>query len=235
MNTPKGGGKLANRRRISPGSVAGALGLVVFVAGATIWFWPVLHIRVWLNFLIQNVSAAGPVWFFTAMAVLPAIGVPIAPFNLAAGPAFSAPLGLPIVIGLASLATAVNVSVTYALARHFLRPLLAKLVDRLGYKVPEIPPSSTFTFILLVRVTPGPPFFMQGYLLGLAATPFSTYFIVSWLVGSLYGTGTILLGDSLLRGRPKILLAAVCLLGALILGVRWFRQRMAARHPAAVK
>jgi len=181
----------------------------------------------WIVSTMAVVRGAGPVTFFVAMAVLPVLGFPLFPFNLAAGPAFSEQLGLGPVVALASVAIAVNVSLTYWLARWALRPPLAWLVQRLGYRLPEIAPGNYFALAVLVRVTPGPPFFFQSCLLGMAPIPFGIYLAVSWLVATAYSAGVILFGDALMQGRVKTALVALGLLGALAIGVKLLRQHLA--------
>ena len=181
----------------------------------------------WIVSTMAVVRSAGPVTFFVAMALLPVVGFPLFPFNLAAGPAFSEQLGLGAVVALASVAIAVNVSLTYWLARWALRPPLAWLVQRLGYRLPEIAPGNHFALAVLVRVTPGPPFFFQSCLLGLAAIPFGLYLVVSWFVATAYSAGVILFGDALMQGRVKTALIALGLLGALAIGIKLLRQRLA--------
>ena len=181
----------------------------------------------WIVSTMAVVRSAGPVTFFVAMALLPVAGFPLLPFNLAAGPAFSEQLGLGAVVALASVAIAVNVSLTYWLARWALRPPLAWLVQRLGYRLPEIAPGHHFALAVLVRVTPGPPFFFQSCLLGLAAIPFGIYLAVSWSVATAYCAGVILFGDALMQGRVKTALLALGFLGALAIGVKLLRQYLA--------
>lgn len=200
-----------------------ALLVLVVVVG---WRWRV-EVSGWIAATMAVVRGAGPVAFFAAMALLPVVGFPLFPFNLAAGPAFSERLGLGLVVVLASAAIAVNVSLTYWLARWALRPPLAWLVQRLGYRLPEIAPGNHFALSVLVRVTPGPPFFFQSCLLGLAAIPFGIYLPVSWLVATAYSAGVILFGDALMQGRVKTALFALGLLGALAIAVKLLRQHLA--------
>lgn len=186
----------------------------------------------WIVSTMAMIRSAGPVAFFAAMAFLPVAGFPLLPFNLAAGPAFSEQLGLGPVVALASAAIAVNVSLTYCLARWALRPPLGWLVRRLGYRLPEIAPGNHFALSVLVRVTPGPPFFFQGCLLGLAEIPFGIYLAVSWSVATAYSAGVILFGDALMQGHVRTALVALGLLGALAIGVKLLRQHLAKKTVA---
>ena len=77
------------------------------------------------------VRIAGPVVFFAAMAVLPAAGAPLMAFTLSAGEAFGAQLSMGGVIALSLAMIALNLALTYWLARYALRPLLTNLVNNL--------------------------------------------------------------------------------------------------------
>ncbi|OYV01251.1 MAG: hypothetical protein CFE26_23115, partial [Verrucomicrobiales bacterium VVV1] len=70
------------------------------------------------------IRAAGPVAFFAAMAILPAAGAPLMAFTLSAGEAFGAPLSMGGVIAVSLTMIALNLALTYWLARYALRPAL---------------------------------------------------------------------------------------------------------------
>ena len=168
--------------------------------------------------------SAGPVAFFLAMAILPAIGVPASPFTLTAGSAFGPTLGMPLVVILCLAAIMVNVVFTYFLARETLRPLLEKLMTRLGYKLPEVAPEDMTDLAIIVRVTPGSPFPVQNYLLGLARVPFGPYLLVSFIVQGIYTPVFVLFGDALLHGKGKMALIAGSLLVVAIVVTHWARK-----------
>jgi uncharacterized membrane protein YdjX (TVP38/TMEM64 family) len=212
-----------NKSRLFQLTLLALLALVVVGVGLR---WRV-EVSGWIVSTMAVVRGAGPVVFFAAMALLPVAGFPIFPFNLAAGPAFSEQLGLGPVVELASAAIAINVSLTYWLARYALRPPFAWLVRRLGYRIPEVAPGNHLALAMLVRVTPGPPFFFQSCLLGLAAIPFGIYLAVSWVVTTAYAAATIVFGDALMQGHVKTALVALGLLGALAIGIKLLRQRLA--------
>lgn len=156
---------------------------------------------------------AGPWVFFTAMALLPAVGVPITMFTITAGSAFAGELGMGAVIAAALAAITVNLALTYWLATKAFRPLLTRLLQRLGYKLPEVATSDMTDLIVILRVTPGPPFFAQSYLLGLARVPFGKYMLISCAITWSYSAAFILFGDALLHGRGKMVFLGM---GALV-------------------
>ena len=181
-----------------------------------------------LKSLVQQgldlIRSAGPVVFFVAMATLPAVGAPLLAFSLSAGPVFGEKLGLWPVIGLSLLAILVNMALSYFLASRALRPLLEKLFTLLGYKLPRAESGDATDLIILLRVTPGIPFPVQNYLLGLAQVPFWKYLGLSGAIIGSMTVALILFGDALLRGKGKVALIALSLFLALTAATHLLRK-----------
>ena len=192
-----------------------------------------LDIRGLIDSGLELVRDAGPVTFFSTMAVVPAVGFPLSPFTLTAGSVFAPELGWPVVILATWLALAVNLTITYVLARWIARPGLEKLTVRLGYKWPEVRADNYWDITLLARVTPGPPFVLQGVMLGLAQVPFRIYFIGSLIVGGAYATVFVVFGDALLSGKGKMIVFGVGAMAALALGAYLLRQHLARKKKAS--
>jgi uncharacterized membrane protein YdjX (TVP38/TMEM64 family) len=201
---------------------------VVLLAGA-FFLLRGLNLRELVDRGMALIRAAGPGVFFTAMALLPALGAPLLGFTIPAGEAFAARLTLGGVIALALVAIAVNLALTYWLARYALRPLLLKLVQRYGYNVPRVTAENALSVTLLVRLTPGPPFFMQGYILGLAEVPFRLYMVVSWLAVLPWSLGAIIMGQGILNGNFKVALTGMAVLGVAVVAVQQLRKKYAKR------
>lgn len=166
-----------------------------------------------LQAFLGALQDAGPWWFFAAMAVLPALGAPMAMFVLPAVAAFGPQLGTVNVVLLALGALTVNFCLAYALARRGLRPLVQWLVTRLGYRLPAVDSSDAIDLLILLRVTPGVPFVMQNFLAGLAQAPFGKYLLVSAAIAWPLNTAILLFGEALLQGKGKV---ALITLGAII-------------------
>lgn len=170
--------------------------------------------------------AAGPGAFFAAMAVLPAIGAPISLFTFPAAAAFGGTMGTGWVVACAILAVAVNLALGYGLAAWALRPWIKRMVEWLGFKLPETAKVPPWEVTLLVRIIPGPPLFLQSYLLGLARVPFVPYMVVSVLVSGTYTALTILAVDGMRRGDPWTIVGAVVVLVIVVLTVRRLRRKL---------
>lgn len=173
---------------------------------------------------IDLVRSAGPVAFFAAMALVPALPVPTTAFTLTAGSAFGERLGMPLVVVLSVAAVTFNLTLTYVLARWALRPWLEKLMTRLNYRLPELEAGDLTDLAIIVRVTPGSPFFVQNYLLGLANVPLGKYLLISCIVQAIYTPAFVLFGDALLHGKGKMALLAVSLLVVALVITHWARK-----------
>lgn len=177
--------------------------------------------------LVAVLQAAGPLVFFAGMAVLPAVGFPLLPFSLVAGPVFGPILGVPAVIVCAVAAVLANVALSYALAARWLRPLILRLFERLGYRLPPLPEGSAWQVVWLVRLMPGLPFWTQSYLLGLMRLPLLPYLVVSTLLPAGYISGTIIFGDALFKGHMKHALLGAAAIGLCGATVHLLRKRRA--------
>lgn len=180
--------------------------------------------------MVAWLGLGGPWLYFGAMAILPALGMPMLAFTLTAGPVFGQSMGMGGVVAAGIAAATINLVLTYALARGALRPWLAALLTRMGHRLPEAPEADMTDLIVVIRVTPGIPFCVQNYLLGLANAPLGKYLLISCLAQWSYTAGFILFGDALLHGRGKRILLA-----ASVLIVAFAVTHLARRHYAARK
>jgi uncharacterized membrane protein YdjX (TVP38/TMEM64 family) len=188
-----------------------------------------LDVKALLQQGLDLIRGAGPVAFFIGMAVLPAVGVPIMAFLLTAGPVFGPQLGLGWVIVLSLLAIMANMILTFFLASRAMRPLVEKLLTKLGYRLPQATATDATDLIILLRVI-GLPFPVQNYLLGLAGLPFGKYLLVSCLVSWPQNAAVIFFGDSLLHGKGKLALLGLCLLLALMAVTQLLRKHHAKKR-----
>lgn len=186
-----------------------------------------------LERLMSLVRDAGPAAFFVAMALVPAIGVPMLAFLLPVVSLFGGELGLTAVLVISLACVTANMVLSYALARRGLRPLLTRVVARFGYRLPEVRTGEFTDLIVLLRVTPGIPFCVQNYLAGMAGTPFGRYLLVSCAVVWPLNIAIMLFGDSLLQGNGTAALITFGLLAAFVAARLVLRRYYAAKKPQA--
>lgn len=206
---------------------------VIALAAVGIFIARSHDVRTLLQDGLALVRGAGPVAFFLCMTLLPAIGVPLSVFTLTAIPSFGGVLGAVPVTLLAFASIALNLAFSYFLATRALRPFLQLLFDRLGYRMPTVAPAGSADLVLLLRVTPGLPFPVQNYLLGMAGVPFGIYMAVSVAVTLPMAGAFLFLGDALLKGRGRLALLGVMLLLAALAVTQILRRRLRARQSAA--
>ena len=175
------------------------------------------------------VSRAGPRAYFSSMALLPAIGVPVLAFLLPAGAIFGPQLGMGMVVALSLAALGVNFILCYILARYVMRTLLQNILAKFGYRLPQIAKSDMANIAIIVRVTPGIPFFVQNYLLGIAQVPFVQYTMVSCLFSWSYAVAFVLSGDALMHGKGKVAIMAGSLLIAAFAATHYARKHYVKR------
>lgn len=189
--------------RSSTWKLLSVLAAALIAAFAGFWWWRMhdYSVRASIDAGLVALRDLGPWAFFSAMAVLPAIGFPMSVFYLAAGSTFAPTMGLPGVLAASGTALLANIAVTYWLAAYGLRPWLEEMISRTKYKIPVLKAEDHAEITLIVRITPGPPFFLQGYILGLARVKFTTYLWVSWVIAMALGSGVIVFGDALLHGK----------------------------------
>lgn len=191
-----------------------------------------LDVKALYNQGLDLVRGFGPGAFFSVMAILPAIGCPITIFTLSVGPIFGEQLGLPLILLLSGCAILFNLAFAYWLARYALRPWVEWLFTWLGYSLPQVATADQLSLAVLVRVTPGPPYFVQNIILGLMGVPFGLYMMVSGSICIVLSFGIILFGDSLAQGKGKVALLSVLLIVALSFGIKFLRRHFARRSAA---
>ena len=166
---------------------------------------------------------ASPLLFFSALAMLPAFGLPTTPFFLLAGTTFGIPVGL---VG-TFIALGMNLAVCYWIARSGLRPFLERILRRFSFELPDLQGggSNTLRFALAIKFAPGLPAFVKNYVLGMVGVPFALYFGLSMLITGAYAALLVVLGESLLahnRSTAGAVIAAILVLGV---GVWWWQKR----------
>lgn len=178
------------------------------------------------GYWVEGFSRVGPLPFFIAFAVLPAFGFPVTPFLLLAGAAHGVWLSL---VGL-GLAYLVNLSLSYWLARRYMRAWVERWLSQTRYRIPELNETGLLRFGLLVRITPGPPSWLKSSILGLSGIPYKLYLLSSWPICMGYAAGVIVLGDSFTDGDWGQALLGLSILAGFIVLLAWVRNRLEARQ-----
>lgn len=193
-----------------------------------------VDLRALIGAVMAEIRERGPVVFFLTMALLPACGFPMLAFVLAAGPAFSEQLGMPTLIALALAAASVNFILSYALARWALRPFIEKFMKRFGHAIPSVESGDAADLVVIMRLTPGVPFFVQNYMAGLAELPFGRYVFISCLIVWPMNGAAVFFGDAVMKGKGGLAFLAASVLAVAVAATHLVRKHYSRKtKPAA--
>jgi uncharacterized membrane protein YdjX (TVP38/TMEM64 family) len=169
-------------------------------------------------------------WMFVlAMSVLPVMGFPIAAFYLFAGATF----GFMEAWLYCLVSLAINMTLSFLVAKYCLHELLTKLLEKGGYALPSLSEINEFRFTFILRTVPGAPFPVQNYLLSLVGIRFPVYISISLLAQGVIAAGMIACGgvlpDTITIGHVMVGLALLSLLVAMK-GFLWWRKAQSAKQ-----
>lgn len=207
---------------------------LLVLVGALIFFALKLGWMEAAESVVSSLRVVGPGAFFVAMALLPAVGFPMIAFTLAAGPLFAPAWGAGWVITWSVAAVVGNLLLTYWLSHRALRPLVTRLLTHFDFQVPDrMAADGAWQMTLIVRLTPGPPFWVQSYLLGLLRVPLLPYLVVSTLVMTGYIVALVLGGEAIVDGNGRLAVAAIGTLVVFIAALQLLRKWTARRRARA--
>lgn len=149
-----------------------------------------------------------------AVLVVPAI--PASIFQIGAGLAFGAWLGLLCVL----IADVIGASVGFALARYWGKSILARYLDaRTQTQLTNLTARISWRGVLLLRLLPGPAYPLVSFAAGFSSISYPTYIVASF-IGVLPGLVLLVLAGDLVESNPLLAFAlvALILLGVVIAG-----------------
>jgi uncharacterized membrane protein YdjX (TVP38/TMEM64 family) len=192
------------------GIIAGCVAAIIIAAAAIFafetresWMPLVAEARAWTQDWLRHVD---PFVFFTMLAVVPVLPVPISLFYISTG-IFPTPVAI---IGIL-IAIPINFAITYWLAKSLMKPLAEKLLARADMKIPQFSSRKNgILFSIFIRVC-GTPYTLQNYIIPLAGVSFRDYMIYGLPFQYIPAFAMMCLGDSIIHGgaRKGILAVAV--------------------------
>ena len=205
--------------------MAGGILVMGIGAGLLAWKmgvdWAVLK-SVWQQ--LQIFLRDRPWLLFAALVVLPGLPVPTSALLLLAGTVWrDRPVAA---CAICLVAMALNITWTYWLAARPGRGLVEKLLESTALRIPALPRGNHLRVILILRLTPGLPMFVQNYLLGFLRVPFRLYLPVSMGCTGLIASGMVLGGAGVAKGNLTPVVSGVALIVAGLLVVQMIRQRL---------
>ena len=207
--------------------IVGLAGIATLVAlGIGAWILRevgVEGLRAWAETGWGWLQTTPPVVYFGAMSILTIFPVPISPFYIAAGTLYGV---VPSLLWIPP-AIALNNFLAYQMTTGLLRPWLQRVVSRRGYSIPTVTSRRDQSpFVVMVRITPGPPYFLQSLVLGLAGIERTIFLLVSVPVHMICVVGFVVLGRSAFEGELGLAVFALALIVAGSVGARWMHGRL---------
>ncbi len=174
------------------------------------------------DFLVQHPAA-----LFWALVFLPGLPIPTSALLFTAGVVWRQhPV---MACSLCLLAMLINLTWTYWLAAGPARKLVEKMLAATSVKIPDLPRGDHLKLILVMKLTPGIPFFFQNYLLGFLRAPFHLYLPISMLCNGIIGTGIVLSGVGLADGKLMPALTGISLIAVGVILTQMIRGWLAKR------
>jgi len=165
-----------------------------------------------------------PGLLFAALVVLPALPLPTSALLFLAGTVWR---DRPVVAcAVCLVAMAMNMSWTYWLAALPGRRVVEKLLAMTSLRVPNLPRGNDLRLILILRLTPGLPFFLQNYALGFCRVPFRLFLPVSIGCTGMISCGVVLSGAGVADGNLTPVVGGVALIGLGLVIVQMIRQKL---------
>jgi uncharacterized membrane protein YdjX (TVP38/TMEM64 family) len=165
-----------------------------------------------------------PWWLFAGLVILPGLPVPTSALLFLAGTVWrDRPVAA---CAICLLALALNMSWTYWAAARPGRGLVEKLLAAGTLRIPTLPRDNHLRAILLLRLTPGVPLFVQNYVLGFLHVPFRLYLPVSLACSGLISCGVVLSAAGVAGGNFMPVITGVGLIVVGLVVVQMVRQRL---------
>jgi uncharacterized membrane protein YdjX (TVP38/TMEM64 family) len=169
----------------------------------------------------ERLKEAPPIVFFGAMSILTVFPVPLTPFYVTAGTLYGV---IPSLLWIPP-AMMLNNLIAHSITKGVLRPWLQSIVAKRGVSIPTLETKRDQTiFIVMVRITPGIPYFMQSVILGLAGVDRLRFLILSISVHMIYVVGFVVLGRSAFDGNFGVAIGAIALIIFVSVGARFVKR-----------
>ena len=179
------------------------------------------------DYLVKNPGA-----LFIALVILPGFPVPISALLFTAGVVWRhEPV---MAVSLSVLAISLNLTWTYWLAVGPARRLVEKMLSATAIQIPDLPRGDHLKLILVLKLTPGIPFFFQNYLLGFLRAPFTLYLPISILCNGIVGAGVVLSGVGLADGKLMSAITGVSLIAVSVVLTQLIYRRLAKKRRVLV-
>lgn len=173
----------------------------------------------------ELIQGATPLAFFSVVLVASLLPVPVSVIYAASGTLYGVTTALTWIAPTAVIANLI----VYFICSSFLRPTLISQVEKRGHTIPQLNSTSDETLLIaFVRITPGFPYFLQNWVLGLAGVGLIRFLVITLVIHMAYAAGFVILGRSAFQGELGMVIFAIALLVAISIVARVAHGRIQA-------
>jgi uncharacterized membrane protein YdjX (TVP38/TMEM64 family) len=105
-----------------------------------------------------------------------------------------------------------------------------KILSSTRVRIPALPRGDHLRMILILRLTPGMPLFLQNYVLGFLHAPFWLYLPLSIVCTGIMASGIVLSGAGLADGRMLPMLVGISFIVLAVVLTHLLRRWLAKRR-----
>lgn len=186
------------------------------------------------HFIDQRLRGVHPAWIFLIIAILPATPIPASLIVIPAGIALkSAGLNDWQVGLLVGIAAAINIGWSYFIASGPGRNFIDWVLRRSSVNIPSLTKGNAVSLTLLLRLTPGIPYFLHALVLGFMRVPYRIYLPISLVTSLPILVAFALLGNAAADGNLAKVMLFIGIIAVLAIGSRFLHKALAARKTPA--
>ena len=178
----------------------------------------------------ERLQSAPPIAFFSVVLIASFLPIPVSLLYAAAGTLYGVPVTL---LWIAATTILANL-IIYVICSSFLRPTLIDQIQKRGHTIPRLNSGSDETLLIaFVRITPGFPYFLQNWVLGLAGVGLIRLLAITLVFHMVMASGFVILGRSAFEGELGIVIFAIALLVVISIIARVAHGRVQATRAEA--
>ena len=223
--------RLRTNRFMLLGGFAGLVLLAAFASGFAVRMGYDLD---WMLAGLKSLMLAleaKPELLYLGTAFLPGVGFPLTPFMVAGGVVYGRDFGTFGAILITQSAILICMVWSYFVAAYPFRRLIESIIRAFGFAMPALTRTGYIQAIFLVRATPGIPFQVQNFSLGVTRAPFWLYLLISTPVSVCYTSGFVISGTAILEGNVLRIVYGVVIIVLVSAVVRYVYRRAQPSRP----
>lgn len=170
---------------------------------------------------VDDLADTHPIFLISTCTLLIMFGLPVTFFYVLT----TAVYGVENSLLINTLVLALQLSVTYGIAKYLLKKPLTRFLEKKGYPLKTIPPHKQTQVVLLFRAFPMVAIALQNIILALGGVPFRKYFWLSWPLQCIWMVAIVLSSGSIFEGNFGFAVGGFVLVISLLLITKVLKKK----------